>query len=367
MRGCSAIVLIALCALLASACKSDDKNASARSSPSPTAVSPLANDKNAAKIHGFLYLASNGVVFVQWTESDTALSGQMQIVRSTNEDRRVPESINRAFTGVHRGSQISLTFSAFGESETWTGTLNGDTLVLVAPQDSGFLSTFELKPGTVAEYNSAAATFLGRLSSARADATAAARAAQELASRQKAVEDANESLAEALDDLGRQTATLKRITSFTTILDGYAEEWASMQAEYTKQQTAMAKRPPDCSDARFYRNGVMFHLNGSNYYATGLEVLRSEIASTIVSLNQTIQEAEIGLEILSRASKANPTGVPPAAYSTEDVQRTTGIALAQIAASQAALDDVSSQATGFDQRARDFDSAAEQALTNVGC
>lgn len=370
MSGRAAIVLVALCAVLAAGCDSGDDASSTRPSLSPTAVGPVVTDKNAEKIRGFLYIASDGVMFLQWTESDTVLSGQMQVVTGTGEDSRVSEGVNRAFTGILSGSKVSISFISFGSTQTWTGALEGDRLTLVVPRDSGLLSTLVFQSATVADYNRAARTFLEGIQSAQAEATAAAAAAQDLASRQNAVADANRDLASSLPTLEADTGDLADATSFSGVLTLYADNWASMQAHDKELRADAAKVPLSCSQLRTVE-GDLRTLEGDLRSTEGnrrsFDNAAEDVKAATANTENSIRSVEVAWAKLQAAVRENASGRPPAEFTQRDVDSAIEAAQNQIAASDAALQGASQQATAYAQQAEQFVQSAEAFVATLRC
>jgi hypothetical protein len=146
---------------------------------------------------GYLSVADDFVVFLQWTEANGQLAGQLQSLSVTADAPYAPKGANASFTGVRNGSNISLVFPVgLGTQLTWTGTLKGDTLSVVTAAGGGYLANEEFHPGTVEDYNKAAAALRSavELRARQAEASATATAARQQAEasaaavRQQAIE-----------------------------------------------------------------------------------------------------------------------------------------------------------------------------------
>jgi len=116
---------------------------------------------------GWVGTFSNGVEFIQWTEETGYLVGQAELVYTTSAQPLQPVSTNLAFSGIRNGSNISLTASS---GVTWTGTVAGDSLTLVIPNQDGTLATDSFYAGTADDYNTALASFQSSLASQTAAA-----------------------------------------------------------------------------------------------------------------------------------------------------------------------------------------------------
>src|SRR5260221_1127522 len=144
----------------------------------------------ASKPDGYLFTSHTEVAFIQFTADQSGhLSGSLQDVSATSDETisanlqkvgqassifgcagpsrltgRLPQlpavcckNEDDAFTGVQNSSQVSLTFSALGFSSTVTGTLSGDTLTLLVPDQNGYVATEVFHAASVSDYNTAAA------------------------------------------------------------------------------------------------------------------------------------------------------------------------------------------------------------------
>jgi hypothetical protein len=136
--------------------------------------SPAAGQK------GYLGTATDGVIFVQWTEVDGRLTGQFEELALRPSDPLDFDASNSGLAGVRNGT--SMSFDLLGSTRTLTGTLNGDTLTLVGPDQTGLLGVIAMRPGTAEDYNNAATAFRDRVHAAQARATASVAAAQARAS-----------------------------------------------------------------------------------------------------------------------------------------------------------------------------------------
>jgi hypothetical protein len=191
-----------LCASCSTAGPSDSGTGVARSAavtvvptvalqPSPTA---LPNPAPQA-LGGYLAHASNGVVFLQWTQSGAGLNGTLTQAYTHGGDPTTLTHDSASFSGVLTGGSVTLNFSqGLGISGTWTGTFSGNTLTLSYPAADGTLSTLTFGPGSVADYNSAVAYL-----QAQAAGAAAANAAQ--AALDQAVAEASDRLGRAVNQM----------------------------------------------------------------------------------------------------------------------------------------------------------------------
>lgn len=89
------------------------------------------------------------VAFIQWTQLKSMLSGQLQNFWMNQETLKT-ESANYSFTGIRNNSSLSITLN---DGQIITGSLHGNTLVLIFPLKDGTLASIKFKPGTIEAYN----------------------------------------------------------------------------------------------------------------------------------------------------------------------------------------------------------------------
>jgi hypothetical protein len=186
----TAIVLLAA-ALLLAACGTPTQHA--ERAPTASAIPSSANRQEAAQAPtaqlaptvqptptvsqnvpgGYLFVDDYDVQFVQWIGDP---SGQVQ---GTYQRLHVPpgdsfgvesESGTLTLTRQPNSNDIRVTFD---NGETYIGTLQGNTLTLVVPSESGELRTIEYRRATVDEYNTAARSLQEKLNQQAAEAHAA--------------------------------------------------------------------------------------------------------------------------------------------------------------------------------------------------
>jgi hypothetical protein len=130
------IHVLTVAALVAVGCGHSSNERGQMSTPSNAGVTvapstPAATE--AKELRGYLAVTPDGVMFVQWTETDGRLLGYFQGVGVTADRPLEPQSKNGAIMGVRNGASVTLSASWSGSSATWTGTLDGDNLTIAWP------------------------------------------------------------------------------------------------------------------------------------------------------------------------------------------------------------------------------------------
>jgi hypothetical protein len=339
---------------------------SAQFTPSPTPSSSTLDSSPA----GYLGSGPSGVEFIQWTESQGRLSGQYQTLYVTEDNPLQVKNQNAAFTGILNASNMSLTFSALGFSTTWIGTLKDDTLTLVKPNQNGLLITDLLRPGTVDDYNKAAATFQQSIQQKTANAQSTQAAVSARAARQKAVADANFALASALSSLKNSVANLNQDTKFDHVLKAYATHWNTMQAHYQRMQADAAKRPFNCDqltavqDDRVSLQDDLVSIHDDHGSFTDEQNI---VTSDTADVSNQIRSTNQALQILQAAVTANPTGIPLPQFTPADVATEVAAAERALFSSDKAVKLAQGQAATFDQDAAQLLQTANDFVAGLKC
>jgi len=126
--------------------------------------------------NSYLSTSSTQIFFLQWTDNNGQLSGQLQEVYISSTNPLQVQKVNESITGILSGSQISLSISMFGITKTITGSFTDSTLKLVVPNQNGQLDTMTLHSATVDDYNKFANSFELNINKQATIATATAQA-----------------------------------------------------------------------------------------------------------------------------------------------------------------------------------------------
>lgn len=104
---------------------------------------------------GYLSFTQTSVVFLKWTEDDQHhLQGQLMNANITDDPTKLSYK-TIAFTGVHNGQDITLTFSLGALPFNAPGTLVGDTLTLQMQGKDGKIETGTYHAATIQQFNDA--------------------------------------------------------------------------------------------------------------------------------------------------------------------------------------------------------------------
>src|SRR5438309_5409339 len=81
------------------------------------------NNGNGSDQGGYFMKSDSWLLFIQWTEVDKKLNGQMQVFAITGQSEKQSDVSNHPFTGVTDGENVSLNFSG----SMWVDALGGKT------------------------------------------------------------------------------------------------------------------------------------------------------------------------------------------------------------------------------------------------
>lgn len=328
---------------------------------------------------GYLSTTSADILFIQWTNNNGQLSGQLQGVYVSANNPLQVQKIHASFTGTLSGSQISLNFGNFlGIPDIITGTFDGSTLKLSLPDSNGQIESVVFQGASISDYNNAVASFESNVEKEANQATATAQAqeieaqneqatATTIESEQQAVTDANNALSSALSNLQSDTNNLANDTNFKDVLQSYANDWQQMQKDYQQEQ---ADANGGCNNIGTVESddGAVQSDYGSIESDDGsFQSAEAPINNDISIVQQDIQTVQSDWQQLQYAVAANTTGTPAPAFTSSEVNQAVQAAQKQIASSQSALKNAQVQATNYDNEAKQLKQQADAIVANMHC
>ena len=253
----------------------------------PTTTAKPTQPHSASSQRGFLAIASNGALFIQWTRIADTLRGTLTEAYTSLSDPTRAQSESHSFTGVVNGSSVTLTLDS---AVNWNGTLNGSGVTLSYANSDGSLRTFEFHSASVGDYNAAVARVqgtAGQAQSERAKAQALAEARQNLDSQaatvQSDIESLNQAVASAESDLSSIADDVKKAKDdlATTLVD--KQKVVAQGAKYPDGNYGQV-----CADAEgvsYDAQSVSYDENGvSGYDADGITGDLKEVADASATL-----------------------------------------------------------------------------------
>lgn len=337
-------------------------------------------DSNAPR--GYMDSESSYVLFIQWTEKSGQMSGQLQDVYISSNNSLQTQHTNEAFTGTHDGSNVSISTSIFGFTKTYTGSLNGDTLTLVVPSQSGTLNTLTLHPASVDDYNKAATALIQNVNQQALQATATtqtqetnAQNAQATATVQgtlhQVVSDANDVLRQDFKHLDDDRVTLQQDQDLSSSTNTYQNDIGTMQKDLGIEQSD-AKNGCGDNDNNYTQVGNDNTQVGNDNTQignddTGFTQAHQQAADAIDGTNQRIATTQDDWKKLQDAVAADAPGGPGAAYSQQDMNNEVQSTQGQITTTKNAIDAQANTVSGYDAQAKQLDQKAQDIYNGMHC
>jgi hypothetical protein len=246
---------------------------------------------------GYIASDKNGVIFIQFAEQGGQLSGQVQFFGIEGRGWKKTGANNASFTGLRDGSSVSLRFAGFFTDRTINGTLSGDTLSLVLPQQDGRLATVEFRRASVGEYNAEVEKLKGQVVEsneatrrAQAEETRIGQLRQHAAQVDGSIQSAYESLDERINGLGEAL-------QFDRPLSGFDQHWREMQEHEKDFKSKATARPLDS-----YKLGdVGYTLQRLNYDRQNIGYDRQNLGYAIKDASERISEVRDAVASLQKA------------------------------------------------------------------
>jgi hypothetical protein len=258
--------------------------------------------------------ASNAVVYVSWTASEDALTGQLTQARASDDvsDDTV-DTRRTSFDGTIDGKAVALRLDeGLGSTSTLTGKLDGDTLALDYPGQDGDIITITLHEGDNGAFNAALAALRDTTALAKQDADQAA-------AEQQAREDAAaaaDGVNEAISALGQMAvnATANSSGLYDSDLDTVRSDLDTVKSSFEMLgQDVAAGYDTICSDASVVGDDV--------------DNLQSDIASLHDDVERNsdagVLDDDVGnlRQAFLTMSSFDPSTLPDGAPSKDDVDR----------------------------------------------
>lgn len=195
---------------------------------------------------GYLATSNQGVQFIQWSESEGNINGQYQTL-TRDELGFGTHSENYRVTGLRNGSTVNLTVSGspLGASANFSGTLKGDTLILLIPEEgTGEFKPLEMTAANIEEYNRTARIFKDKLNRQQAEALTAEATYQALQESLDATSTAVVQSAAATAAQERENEEATQIAAEATQEQEYENDEATQIAAESTQEVTDALSSP---------------------------------------------------------------------------------------------------------------------------
>lgn len=196
---------------------------------------------------GFLATDSGDVIFIQWTQSGTAVNGTAEgdTLSGTPPNQSVSTK-TITVTGQDQGSTVALSF--YGGTEVF-GTLSGGSFTVNFPQQDGSLAPVTFTSATATQFNQTLAALQGTTGTVNSQAAAA----NQLAAEKAAIDRASAAVSNDISGLSQDVSGLTgSLGPFTKDL-GQAQTDLAATAKLEQQVIGEAQGGTDpnqvCSDS----------------------------------------------------------------------------------------------------------------------
>ena len=318
---------------------------------------------------GYLYRDANTVVFVQWTQTGSDLSGTLDVAYIDPNDATQVTTETHSITGVLANGSVTLTLdkSVLGTTNL-SGTFNGSALTLNVPEADGTITQATFSPASLSDYNGDVSTLqnqAGRARSAQQQAEQQQAEQQALAQAEKKVDDAVATVESDLSGLSHDTDFSSGLGEVSSSVAQTDKDLASTQ-QAAKSTEAEAQQYPGgnygqvCADA----GGVNADAGGVDADAGGVEASAGGVEAALQAARNDVTTLQSDFAAIASAESQVPQYRPSNAPTSDQVD--AAVAAAQKAMSQA----VSTANAAIDHANGDVTaaySAADQASQAGNC
>lgn len=317
--------------------------------------------------NGYLMSSESSVLFIQWTQVDKEMNGQLQVFSIKGRLEKTFDTSTHPFSGVKEGENVSLNFTdsmwtdALG-GNTWTGKLKGNELTLIAPSEDGMLMPLKFKVAIVEDYNNAVITLKQQANSIneniqkrRENSTKVEAQQQAILERQHAVEDANQNGASLIMDLRNQTKGLSHAATVNEVILQFKKSLEQMQETVTRLKKKAAETPLKASKLREVESILREVESDKRQVESDVKSMESEIRgieSYIRPVVDNISRLLSAWEDLKQAATNNSTNTPPMQFNELDIEQERRTAEDAINNARQVIERGANQVKAFDNQAQ---------------
>lgn len=252
----------------------------------------------------YLYVFSDGVGFLNLTDSNGLLTGYYQSVSSNLNQ---PEGVERHHTDLNgsagsSGVVLYLGRSALSSGSRWTAQTNGSGFLVSIPQESGQIAQYVFRRSSVAEVNSLVADFTNHSRRAKAEADSSAAQARYYANAYSELTDAQARLGNNLrirpDDLKTIVARkrdLRKAEQARTDAEAEVERRKAIAAE-KHQEADAAKAAATTQEETYAAQNLEYKAQSADYDVQSAEYVVQSKQYSIDSAKQSLQWAKDALQ-----------------------------------------------------------------------
>lgn len=304
--------------------------------------------------HGFLALASNGALFIQWTRTGDSVQGTLSEAYTSQSDATQTQSESHSFTGVVSGSNVTLTLDS---GVNWNGTLKGSSNVTLSYTGSdGSLQTFDFHRASVSDYNAAVGNVHASAGQAQAQKT------QQAAQQQ--VDGDSTAVGNDLSDLQSNVASLK--ASLSKVPGDIAQMRQDLATEATDLNKVLSDSAATVCNDNYQVSGTdNYQVTGTDdYQVTGTD--EYDFSTALSGTKDSIDRLASDMTTLRRDSTAASGYLPVSASTRASVASATQSARTSVAKAQGQWDGYLATVKQLDAKANAYGAQADAACNKAG-
>jgi hypothetical protein len=317
--------------------------------------------------NGYLMSSHSSVLFIQWTQVDKKINGQLQVFSIKGQYEQTSDTSPHPFSGVNDGENISLNFTGSMWTDglggrTWTGTIKNNELTLVAPSKDGMLMPLKFKAATVEDYNNAVIILKQQANrineNIRKEREIAAKdesQQQAILERQQAVETANQKVTSLIADLRNQAKDLDRVATVDKVIPQFKRSLEQMQGTVARLKEKAAQTPLTASKLREVESILREVESDKRQVESDVRSMESEIRgieSYIRPVVDNVSRLLSAWEDLKQAAANNSTNTPSTQFSGRDIEQERKTAEDAIDNARKVIERGANQAKLFDNQAQ---------------
>jgi hypothetical protein len=304
--------------------------------------------------HGFLALASNGALFIQWTRTGDSLQGTLSEAYTSQSDATQSQSESHSFTGVVSGSNVTLTLDS---GVNWNGTLKGSSNVTLSYAGSdGSLRTFDFHQASVSDYNAAVGNVHASAGQAQAQKT------QQAAQQQ--VDGDSTAVANDLSDLQSNVSSLK--SSLTKVPGDIAQMRQDLATEVSDLNKVLSDSAATVCNDNYQVSGTdSYQVTGTDdYQVTGTD--EYDFSTALSGTKDSIDRVSADLATLRRDSAVASGYLPVGTPTTASVASATQNARTSVVKAQGQWNGYLATVKQLDAKATTYGAQADAACNKAG-
>lgn len=322
---------------------------------------------------GYLHSDGDSVMFLQWTEVNSKLNGQMSVFYAKGNRGKSTETSSHSFEGLSDGKNISLNFTGSQWTDglggkTWTGTISGSELTLVIPVWSGILSPVKFSPGTVEQYNQIVLGITQGVQTQNARTQQENAEATRIEAEKNAGAEGNNRVRYSINALTSSTNQLESSLKFDDIFESYSRTWEKMKADHKELLEEAADKPFTAHKLGRVQHHLSVLQSDIQSFESHSQTFDYRIAR-VKDVTNSVRDAQKNLkeswEILQQAVAANSSGTPNGQFSEGQISQPLRLGEEKIQKASEEFQQASKKRDAYESQAKDLYRKAESFVKSL--